>query len=101
MSWFAGKGATPVYIDTADAAALATKGRLVALLINPTGAVTPTVTVYDNASAASGTKVVTAKIVSATPLYLWFGDEGVELANGAFVNASAWTTLNVTAYVKS
>lgn len=100
MSWYAARGATPVTVTTANAAALASAGRLTALLIAPTGAVTPTVTVFDNASAASGTALATVKTQSAAPLYLFFGDEGVEALNGIYVSADSWTTLTVTAYVK-
>ncbi len=112
MSEFSMQGATPVVL-TADGAALTLRtwtdaggnthtlrGRLVGLLISPTGAVTPTVTVYDNTSAA-GTKIIgDTKIVSATPFFVYLGAEGVEVKNGVFVHADAWTTLSVTAFVK-
>lgn len=100
MSEYAGSGAKPTTL-TADGVASDRKGRFCGILINPTGAVTPTVTVYDNASAASGTKLATVKIVSGTPFFLSFGEEGVDVINGVFVAADAWTTLNATVYTKA
>lgn len=76
----------------------AARGVLFGVFINPTGAVTPTVTVYDNASASSGNKLVNAKIESAKPLFIWFGDAGVNATNGIRVDSTSFTTLDVTVY---
>lgn len=99
MSVISEGGSTPKTFTT-NGIAKASAGRLVALTIAPTGAVTPTVTVYDNASAASGTALVTVKTLSATPLHLFFGDAGIEAALGIYVSSDSFTTLTVTAQVK-
>lgn len=106
MSALGGQGRQVVNTSSADAAAVATTrsgahGRLCAVHIMPTGAVTPTITVFDNASAASGTALVgPVKIESGKPLIIELGDEGVEFANGLFVHADAWTTVTVSTYLK-
>lgn len=97
---YPGSNASIPLTFTANGIALAVQGRLCALLVAPTGAVTPVVTVFDNASAASGTALATVKTLSAAPIFLSWGDEGVYAANGVYVSADVFTTLTVTAYVK-
>ena len=91
-----GNPAIPANINTSDAAALATSGRLCSVGIFPTGAVTPTITIYDNASAASGTILFgPCKISSGVPFWATLPDEGIDCANGIFVHADSWTTVAV------
>lgn len=101
MSAFGDTGAKPVTITTADAAAQTLPGRLVALHVILNGAAqTPTVTVYDSASAAGTVAVGPVKAVSGINTLYTFGDEGINLGIGAFVHADSWTSLTVVAYVK-
>lgn len=98
MSFFGDKFATNT--TTADAAVKAGPGRLCGFIINPTGAVTPTVTFYNNASAASGVKLAAIKVPSAVPFFVDLGEDGVVASLGIFVNASSWATLDVTTFWK-
>lgn len=102
MSQYSMDGAKATQSAGADHAASDRKGRFCGILINPTGAVTPTITVYDNASAASGNILFgPIKIVSAVPFFAYLGDEGIDVVNGVFVHADAWTTLNTTTLTKA
>jgi hypothetical protein len=101
MAFGKGQPAQPVTVNTADAVGKAASGRLCGVDILPTGAVTPTVTIFDNPAAASGNVLFgPCKIVSATPTLIQFGDEGVNAATGIYVHADSWTTLSVTVRVK-
>jgi hypothetical protein len=82
--------------NAADGSLLATSGRLCSVGIFPTGAVTPTVTIYDNPAAASGTILFgPCKIQSGVPFFATLPDEGIDAATGIYVHADAWTTLTV------
>jgi hypothetical protein len=94
------QAASPIQVS-GDQACKTTSGRLSAIALNPNGAVTPTVTVFDNASAASGTVLFGPfKMASGVPLFMAFADEGINAANGIFISSTSWASLTATAYVK-
>jgi hypothetical protein len=94
---------TPVQVTTADALGCpsAQKGRLTGLVICPTGAVTPTITLYDNSSTTSGTILFGPhKIPSGTCVPVMFNEDGVNYVNGVWVHSDSWATLAVNVYTK-
>lgn len=90
----AGQGATAVEV-TADAVVYALPCRLVGVTLNHTA--TTTAILYDNATTASGTKSAQIRCAANDQAELWFGDEGVEMANGIYAD---WTAGVMTVYYK-
>lgn len=95
MSHFAGQGAKSVEV-TADAAVVASgPGRLVGVTLNHTA--TTTIVLYDSASAATGTKLAQIRCNANDQAAVWFGDEGIEFANGIYAD---WTAGVANVYYK-
>lgn len=88
-------GAAKPYTITADGlAGVAGKGRLIGAVLTHTA--TTTAILYDNASAASGTKLLTMACAANDNGVVWFGDEGVSFINGCYCD---WTAGVLTVYV--
>lgn len=75
--------------------AKAATGRLLGVTIIPSAAVTPTVTVYDNASASSGTELYQFTIQSNVGVSHWFGPEGIDASLGIRIDSTSFATLKV------
>jgi len=85
----------------ADYSAKASGGRLCSVGIFPTGAVTPTCTIFDANGVASG-KILFGpfKIQSGVPTFVTLPDQGINAMNGMFVHLDSWTTVQTVVYVK-
>ena len=99
----ASSGAVPISVAASAATTVisAVPSRLVGVVFAPTAAVTPVVTFHDNATAASGTKLLLVQIQSLVGSQtFWFGDEGIEASAGVTVSGT-FTNLPFTVYVKA
>lgn len=76
--------------QTASAIIMAREGRFFGLLVTPDGTNNITITVYDNASAASGKKLVTDLVIAGNGGSQMWGPpiEPVDCANGIYVDMS-------------
>lgn len=76
---------------TGNTAVKASKGRLVGVTIGAAGTGTATITIYDNASAASGTVIA---VIDATKVgsYVY----NVDVANGIYVVSAGTTSADFT-----
>jgi hypothetical protein len=60
----------------------------------PTASATGVITIYDNATAASGTIIYTGSVTAGTPIH--FGGVGITVKNGIFFQVNSGTaTVNV------
>lgn len=81
--------ATSSNLQTASAAISANPGRLMGLIVTGDGTNAATVTVYDNASAASG--LILAKVIleaGLTSQELVVGEAGIAVNNGIYASLS-------------
>lgn len=81
---------------TADGVVTASPGALVSVLITAAGD-TATVILYDNASAASGTKLATVKALQNTSAS-WSPNEPIAASNGIYADVEGTTPEVYVAY---
>lgn len=82
-----------------DSAVIARRGKLMGWSLRETGgAATATVDLYDNASAASGTRVGAVNLAISGSSTVWFGP-GVQLANGLFYDVGGTGVVAGSVYV--
>lgn len=74
---------------TADAAIVTRPTRLVSVILEGDGTNAASVTLYDNASAASGTVLAKVLLQASGPMYTQFMiPEGVECSNGIYADVA-------------
>jgi len=100
MSFYGYTRATNIAAGGANTAIKATPGRLMGVLLSGLGAEVPTLTIHNNASAASGAVLLTAKAVGNTPHYIDLSGNGagVDASLGIFVSSTSWTNFTATVY---
>ena len=84
---------------TADGAMHTETCSLSGLFVEHDGSATFGVVIYDNATTASGTKVISFTVQSATR-YVYFPLPGVDLAQGAYVDIDATGSGTIYLYLR-
>lgn len=90
-------------VKTADAAIMAQSGYLCGLTVIADGTNAATVTLYDNASAASGTVLMEITVDATDTTEVWVPAEAIECANGIYADLTlaAGTARYIVHYTKS
>jgi len=94
MSHVAGSGSIPI-TTAVDAIVSATPCRVTGVSVANSNAAAQTTILYDNASAASGTKLVTVVTPPADTSSVFFGDEGIGAVAGVYADAGTTTVVTV------
>ena len=71
---------------TADGAISAKRSRLMSVYITNTAGAGTAAVIYDNASAASGTAILTIPCLAATTDQITFGPDGILADNGLYLD---------------